>query len=292
MIAGTLALLDEPADETLSDYSDGGYTALEVDETQEYLDGATVQSGQVASLVEDSREEVYVTGHTIETERVDTQTHVATSWVADVTGAGFVLAESTEPDDPPFPFNVIGARCNTDAEPASIDPNAFVQRQERNDRDLSTWYSGSKAETPEDDRPDDVNMGYGRDANPSGGNIGVGFKTPWRGTTVRGVLFASGYIAIYAPSAWGPIQFARFVREEIIPVAHVPEPEDDETEQTELPDDEGDETAECEECGRGSDSVGDDGLCIVCKDKREEEAGGSVEDLSTVTMSDGGGADE
>jgi len=42
----------------------------------------------------------------------------------------------------------------------------------------------------------------------------------------------------------------------------------------------------CEECGRESDTM-EDGLCIVCRDKREEEAGTSIEDLDTVTETGG-----
>jgi hypothetical protein len=282
MIAGTLALLEEPADETLDSYHDGGYTALDVAGTQEYLDDAAVQSGKVAALVESTQEEIHLSGSDIDVERVETNERVVTDWVADTTDAGFVLAESTEPDDPPFPFNVFQGRCNTDVVPAHIDPAAFVERQERRDRDVSTWFSGARYETGEN-QANDVSMGYGRDANQAGGNIGVGFETPWRGTTVRGVLYASGYVAIYNPSAWGPMQFARFVREEIVPVASVPEPED-EGEQSELPDD----TAKCKKCGRESDSVGDDGYCIVCQDKLEEE--GTLDDLDTVNVT--GDADD
>lgn len=78
----------------------------------------------------------------------------------------------------------------------------------------------------------------------------------------------------------------RFIEEELLPFAEVADDRDNPIKQSELPDGD-DETTECEECGRESDSVGDDGLCIVCRDKREEESGGSLDELDTVVEREG-----
>lgn len=260
MIAGTIALLDEPADDDLESDS-SGFVTLDVHDAQEYLDGATVQNGRACSLVEGTKEEIHVTEHgtTIEVETVGTRERVWTDWVADVSDAGFVAAERTAGSDPAFPFDLFEAATRTDVSVARIDPAAFVRQRE----DCSLWFSGSKTETGEN-QPNDAKMAYGQDASQAGGNVGVGFKTGWNGTTVRGTLYASGYVAVYRDT-WGPVQFAAFVRDAILPVASVPE-DDEEGEQSTL-------GAECDRCGRepvGPENGLTDGLCITCVDLVEE----------------------
>ena len=96
--------------------------------------------------------------------------------------------------------------------------------------------AGRKEQTGEPD-VDNVDMRYGRGAlkkDAIQAEIGVGFETPWHGTVVKGVIYNSGYLAIYNPSSWGPMQFAGFVREEIMPVAEVPDVEEDAGEQSTL----------------------------------------------------------
>ncbi len=116
-----------------------------------------------------------------------------------------------------------------------IYPGRFVRAQEREDDLAGIWYAGAKEVTDSDLEPDDVEMGYGADASTATAreaNIGVGFRTSWRGTVVKGTIYRSGYIAIYNDS-WGPVQFARFVADAVLPHAEVLE-EDDDTEQETL----------------------------------------------------------
>lgn len=257
MIAGTLGILEDTVTARLKSKNGGGFTTLDVQGRDEYLDGAAVQYGRACSTVESTQEEIHVLDGEIEVESVGTKERVWTEWVADVTDAGFVVAERTHSENPMFPFDLFRAATGETVDPARIDPGAFVRQQD----DVDLWFSGSKAETP-DTEPNDVDMGYGRDANQAGGNVGVGFETGWNGTTVRGVMYASGYVAVYNDT-WGPMQFARFVRDAILPVAHVPDTEEG-TEQDTL-----EETEEpCPECGREVD--GDAELCIVCQDAAEE----------------------
>jgi len=230
MNAGTIGLLESPDDEPLKNYHDGGWTTLEVRETQEYLDDSAIQSGRVAATVESEQEEIHVAGGTVEVETIATQEHVWTPWVADVDGAGFVVAERTRSGDPPFPFDVFHARTGHPVAPARIDVAAFIQRQNDADREWDCWMTGRKHEQRELS-VDDTAIAYGEHAmrkDAIQAEIGVGFKTPWRGTVVRGVLYESGYAAVYDPQSWGPIQFARFVQQELLSVASVPSPDESE----------------------------------------------------------------
>lgn len=222
MIAGTLALLEETSDEPLES-NGSAFATLDVQEDLVYLDGASVQSGKACSFVEGRKEEIIVNGTDIEIEPVATDEHVWTEWVADVVDAGFVVAERTAGDDPEFPFEIFEARCRTRVRRATIDPGAFVRRQEEQGREVRPWYAGRKQPTESISEPDDVAMSYGRKARSSDAReaeVGVGFKLSWNGSIAKGIIYASGYLSIYN-SSWGPIQFARFVRDDILPVAEV-----------------------------------------------------------------------
>lgn len=278
MIAGTLGLLDEPADEPLE--SNGGEAgALDVQDTQTYLDEAAVQTGLAAARVETRDEHVYINGTSIDVEEVRGKTKTHTEWVADVE-TGFALAERTDSGQPPFPWDVFRAACGSPVRTAEIDVVGYIDAQD----DPDVWFSGSDAE-----HRDDVQMDYHASADLSGEppNIGIGFQTSWQGRSVRGVVYGSGYIAVYNEGV-GPVQFARFVREEVLPHAAVPEDDEAESEQQTL-----DETAEseCDRCERESDTVDDSGYCITCRDKLEEDGDDPYGDLDTVTVSDGGDDD-
>lgn len=234
MIAGTLALLEAPAREPLESYGSGGFATLDVRNSQEYLDGSSVQEGAAAGTVEQTQEEIHVTGTDIDVEEIPANSRVYTEWVADVVDAGFIVSERTSGTDPTFPFDLFRARLGTDVRQATIYPDRFVRAQERSDDLAEVWYAGTKMVTDSDREPDDVEMGYGTNASRDTAreaNIGVGFKTSWRGTVVKGTLYRSGYVAIYNDS-WGPVQFARFVADEILPHAEAPDPDDDTEQET------------------------------------------------------------
>lgn len=233
MIAGTLALLDAPAREPLEDYHDGGFRALDVGKTQTYLDGRRVQEGMAAGQVETSLQKVHLDGSDIETSREDVLETVATEWIADVTcGTPWVVTESTTPGPvPPFPFDLIEARTGQAVRLVELNPAQFVANQLDAGRDLQTEMVGHESAN-EKNTTMDYGQPPGAERAARDANIGVGFKTPWRSTVVRGIMYRSGYVAIYSPSSWTAAQFARFVDEEIVPIAEAVE--DDEVEQSTL----------------------------------------------------------
>jgi len=289
MIAGTLAIINEPADEVLESESSGGFATLDVRETQQCLDESIVQQGRACAKVEGQNEEIHVTGTTIDTESVPGLERAYTEWVADVTDAGFIASERTTGEA--FPFDMFEAALGTDVDRAELDPSEFVDAQRRADNDIELWMSGSKAKTSNEEEPDDVSIGYGQDSTQAGGNVGVGFRTSWQGRRVRGVLYASGYVALF--NSWvGEIAYAQFVREEVLPHASVPEDDEaDDGGQTTLDEDTDDSADEVCGCGREADHVVD-GKCAVCRDlEAEQEEEAAYDRLETVTMSDGGDDD-
>lgn len=257
MIGGTIALLEAAVGEPLESQGTGGFSTLDVRATQQYLDDSTVQRGRVCAHVESRTDEIHTDGTTIEVEQVGATDRVWTDWVADVVDGGFVAAERTAGSDPPFPFDVFRATLETPVDPVEIDTAAFTEARPDG---TTLWMSGSKGETADDHRPNDVTMSYGPSANQTGNNVGVGFETPWQGTTARGVVYASGYCAIFNET-WGAVKFARFVREAVLPHATVPD--DESGAQSTLT------GGVCEECGRETEDL-DDGLCPVCQSAVEE----------------------
>ena len=236
MIAGTMALLSRPAADPLEDYRAAGFTTLDVRDTFGYLDDKQVQQGRVASLVDAEQEEIHIVDGSIETERIPEREQVWTEWIADVDDGGWFVAERTRGTNPTFPFETIRARTNRDVDRVQFDVPQFVRNQrDADDRNWDVWMAGRKQAADSDYEVDHTNIAYGDNATKKDAiqsEIGIGFETTWRGRVATGVLCQSGYVAIHN-SSWTPEQFARFVDEELLPVAFVPET-DDESEQATL----------------------------------------------------------
>jgi hypothetical protein len=249
MIAGTIGLFAESVAE-LNSHS-GSVATLDVQDTQTAFGDDPVQTGLAAAEVETRRDHVAISGTDIDVTTEPARERVHTEWVADP-AAGVVAAQSLGSGQPPFPWGVFRAAAGTPIATAAIDTTAFADAHDG----IDPWFVGRDVAGRED-----VRMNYhsaatlaSHEDEPS---IGVGFHLPWQGTTVFGVAYASGYVAVFE-GATGPIQFCRFLRDAILPYAAVP---DDEGGQVTL-----DETAECDECGRESETVGEGGLCLPCRD--------------------------
>lgn len=226
MIAGTIAVLEDPLDEPIeSTGGSGGFTTVDVIETLEGFDDTDIQHGRVCDTIETRMDNVGVTdGGAIE---VDTETRIDrvwTPWVADATDAGFVAAERTHGEE--FPWTIFAARCRTSVDRVEIDVGDIVASFRDRDRAVDVWMVGANSGGAE--------IRYHSNARPADAtraDIGVGFELPWQGTTAEGVMYRSGYVAIYS-EGWGPRKFAAFVRDVVLPYAAVPE--DDEGEQDTL----------------------------------------------------------
>ncbi|WP_226479126.1 hypothetical protein [Natrinema amylolyticum] len=221
MIAGQLAFLAEPAADPLESHHDQTGRALEVEETQTYLgDDLTIQSGLVAGEVPQEEERVLLDGHEIETETRKVTRRVASEWVADVDGEGWILAERTHSSDldhePDWPFNDFSRFAGPEIAPVRLKPWEFV----RNQRDANREWTVEMA--THESNLDDVSIEWGHGALKSkavNADVGVALTTFWHETHIRLVIYASGYLAIWEPAEMPPEELGRFVDEEILPIA-------------------------------------------------------------------------
>jgi hypothetical protein len=220
MISGQLALLAEPAADPLENHHDQTGRALEVEETQAYLDELTIQSGLVAGEVPQEEERVLLDGHEIETETRKVTRKVASEWVADVDGEGWILAERTHTSDlehePDWPFNEFSRFAGPEIAPVRLKPWEFVRNQRDADREWTVEMATHESNL------DDVTIEWGHGALKSkavNADVGVALTTHWQGEFVRLVIYSSGYLAIWEPEEMKSELLGRFIHEEIVPIA-------------------------------------------------------------------------
>ena len=219
MISGQLALLQEPSEKPLESQYDQTGRALKVEESQSYLDDLVIQSGLVAGDVPKQTERVLLDGYEIETETRTVSKRVASEWVADVDGNGWILAERTHASDhehdPDWPFSAFQHLARAEIVPVRLKPWEFVRRQRDAGRDWTV-----KMATREHNL-DDVSIDWGTAIKDDAVNadVGVALTTHWEGVFVELVIYASGYLAIWDPSEMKPELLGRFIHEEIVPIA-------------------------------------------------------------------------
>lgn len=272
MIAGTVGLLDTPADAPLETaYTNGSeLPALEVEDTQESLNGQPVQSGVAARYVTTWTQVPTVATDRnndpvgIVTEREETANPHETEWVADVTNTGLVAAESlaNKSSDFPFPFDLMMAQTDRGIDRIWVDIESLHAEWASDGGLNDVWMVGA-------DAGDGAKIKYHDQASvDEPATIGIGFQRSWGGSFVRGVCYASGYVAIFSTES--PTAYVRFVEDQLLP--HAERVEDDGLVQMSL-DETGAET--CDDCGReperGLEEVGGDDLCVVCASKRDED---------------------
>ncbi|SEO73057.1 hypothetical protein SAMN05216388_1017131 [Halorientalis persicus] len=279
MIAGSLARFEEPADDALeSQFTNGRYPALYVERTQESFDDRPIQSGKAADTVETIQRKVEIgtvaesDKKTLHVERVEDRETLITEWVADPTGTGLIAAESTDGEGPlAFPFDQFYNQGGP-VERLEVDiPGLFLAWRD-DDALGDVWMNGSD---PGDGASINYHAKASADRQPT---IGLGFERPWNGTVMRGVAFQSGYAAIYSTSS--ETEFIRFVGDELLPFAYVPDDED-EGEQATLDDtaDDGEDAGdggddwvpgECDQCGhdrKKTQYLDGRRICIICADE-------------------------
>ena len=217
MLAGTLGVLETPADEQLESYfaSGGEIPALDVEQTQTSFDDRPIQSGKVAGYVDETVQDISV-GVTadgepvaIDVEERPERTRTVTEWVADVTASGIIMAESVAGDDvAAFPFDLFWNVTGSKVTRPWIDVEGLHRQWSREDVLGDVWMVGK-------DPGDGAQMSYHDAADESDSpTFGLGFERPWNGTVMRGVAYESGYIAVYNTNH--PSLFIRFIDEELM----------------------------------------------------------------------------
>ncbi|WP_134672641.1 hypothetical protein [Halorussus marinus] len=279
MMASILGLPRHSIDLELETDTDGHSRGIVVNETQ-YLDGVTIYHGTAAGTISAQDTDVIIADDAIFTEQVEANKTVATEYIADF-DAGFVGIDTS---DGTFLWETLSAMAGVDIVRAEFNLDAFAEQYERRD-DASVWQIGYKHDE------ENVGVRYHDDAQlRTDGVTQLGFQYLWDGQPVRGTVAASGYAAVYSPMHVE--EYGRWVRDELLPYAFLPEDGQEEfTESDEVEP----EVGECEKCGREADleETGDGMLCVVCADKLDEESSQSgFESLDSVTVADGGQSDE
>lgn len=224
MIAGTLAKLEEPVDEPFeSRFSGEGLPALYVEETQDSFDERPVQSGTAADATETERRVPMVLHDnngdpaSIITEKERHGKKIASDWVADPTGTGLLVAESLDGNDRhAFPLDMLAGAAGERVQLLEIDVTSMFTAWESDD-DGITEVSMKAAEDE-----DSVSIEYHEAAEGhTEPTIGFGFSRPWSNRVYSGVVWDSGYVAVYNTDV--PSNFVRFVEEQILPYAEAVE---------------------------------------------------------------------
>lgn len=219
MIAGTLAVLYDTVDEPLETFSadKGRYPALVVNVTQETHGEATPQAGKVAAQLEVENTEVVVTEDQdgdlmIDSQRVTEVEPIATAWYADLTGSGVILAESVSDSNAerPFPFGLFSATTGSWADRQQIDVETLHDDWEDTDRLGEVWMGAGDADIG-------TQINYHGAASEVDPTIGIGFERAWNGKTIKGIVYASGYVALY--SVYHTTDGLQFIADEILPYA-------------------------------------------------------------------------
>ncbi len=262
MHAASLFLtLNEAGDPTIESKMDGELPAIDA-EAAHYLDGRELYFGDAADHVEEQIQKVHIDNGKITTSRENVIQRKQVEFYADVaTDPGFIGVSSAS--DGEWLVKRIAAKTGVEAMETRVDVDEFAARIREEAEAPNAWnvsrqedYGGGMEETSID---------YHRSADleaAQGGTIGLGFEYFWDDTRVEGIVYESGYVALYSDTI--SEVFGAWIREEVLPHLYVPDVDD--TEQDTLTEDE--------------------------QDRAEVAAtdGGDFDDLDTVNDPSGGGA--
>lgn len=223
-IAGTVGRFARDGATLESWTDDYGVRVLDVDGAQTELSAGdrTTVTGRAASPFDDTEPVVRVDGTDISLDTEEVTRRVGAEWAA---RGRVAFAESTvEEGGGTWPFTLLSAVANVRCERLNFDTDA-VRRAWSEDGTLSeTWLAGSR------DDGDATVMAYGDASDGEASDIGLGFERAWEGFILRGVVYESGYVAVFEDL--GSTAFLRFVTAELVPFGFVPD--DGDGEQTTL----------------------------------------------------------
>lgn len=222
MHAAVLYLTDT-ADATLDSHLDGGLPAADTEATQ-YLDGKRIHHGTLAGEITEPTTQVIVGDGAIVTESEERFTETATGFYADLSAGWAGVASS---DAGSILGRYLVSEASITPEPAALRLDSWVEHYgSREDADV--W---SVSFANEDEAAARFHDAARNGRVPTQGVSAFGFSYQWDGRPMRGMLAASGYVALYSDV---PVEtFAAWVGEEIHPYLEL---EGDE--QTELGDSE------------------------------------------------------
>jgi len=207
-------LTGDPDTDTLSNHLEGGLPAASFERTN-FLDGATIHEGRLAGRLDTNETEVIVGEDAIFTETVEGRKEVVTDCYVDL-GASWCGFDTS--DGEKLITDYLLQTAGVIPEPTEIHLDAWVEEYGRRD-DASVWATSYSQSTddgyPSDRAGADFHADATMDGVPAEGVSAFGFTYKWNGGWIRGMLAASGYVAVY--SDMHVEEFAKWVREEIRP---------------------------------------------------------------------------
>jgi hypothetical protein len=204
---------------TLESFSgDRGTRVLDVDGEQAELGtGAATVTGRASTVIEDTEQLVHVNGTNIDIGREEVTRRIGTEFAA---RGRVAYAEScVEEGGGTFPFTLLSAVANVRCERLNFDTEALRKAWEDDGTLSDTWLAGSKT------NGDSTVMAYGEASEHEPSDIGLGYEKAWEGYILRGVIYQSGFVAVYEDL--DPGAFLRFATEEVVPFGFIPEDDDD-----------------------------------------------------------------
>lgn len=225
MKAGILSLLEDAPDASLSEINQNT-RVLEIDHEQSYLDGSTYLEGQAAERTTEDEKRAQIGGGSIAVEKIREEKVLDTDFLADLENRFLLIGSS----DGEFLYNMIWAQTGAQVNRAEIDIVDFVRTiRKREQSNLEYWMAAKGGDLG-------TKIGYHMDAEDAlarSANIGIGFEYRWQNSMLKGVVYESGYVALFEPKHWDSGAFLKWVNEELLQFADYPEDEE-ETEQTRL----------------------------------------------------------
>jgi len=228
---------------------DGSLPAIDAEATH-YLDDHRIYHGEAAGRVEEESERVWVTddGHIV-AEREPEHVTRRVEWFADVsTDPGFIGVSSASNGE--WLVDRLGAQAGVIVRDTEIDVDAFADEL-RVEETAQAWNVSRSQVLDDDGEAEQTTIDYHDAADleqATGGTVGLGFDYFWHDTHMRGILYESGYVALYSDRVTEV--FAEWFRQDVLPFLY--DAGDATTTQSELTEDERDR-AEVAATDGGSD---------------------------------------
>lgn len=223
----------EARDPEIHSKLDGEPPAVDAEAT-DYLDGCRCYYGEAADLIEVQSESVSIDGGEITTSRPKALELQSVEFYADVTSdPGFIGVSSADAGE--WLVERIAAQTGVEVTETWIDVPAFAEAVRQETETADAWnvsrsrdFGGGK-EKASIDYHDAADIDTAQT-----GTIGLGFQYFWDDTRVRGIVYESGYVAMYRDLPTPA--FARWLRDEVLPFLRVDDGEERESEQATLVD--------------------------------------------------------
>lgn len=275
-------LTGDPDVDEIPSQLDGDLPAIDATGTQ-YLDGKTLYHGRAAARITEDVQVPTITPDGITTETEEQQRRVLTDYYVDLE-EGWAGIDSSDGEF--FVTDLLLSIAGVIGESREIQLDAWAH-DFLDATDPYVWGLNYGEET---DDGDSIRAGSAFHTDVDLSDVrenrevlsGVGFRYDWSGEPVHGSIFASGYIAVF--NDWTPDMFARYLADEVLPylTRETAGGEQETLDEADASDADEDEVA-CDECGSVPKEYGlhddaGDRVCIVCKDKREEDREEAVAD--------------